>query len=69
MPAANAWFYPLLRVLFPDQVSTMREVGLPMINSALNGYPKQVPEIKDIKSLAKPWTNHDARTHTVSSSS
>jgi hypothetical protein len=47
------WFYPLLLVLFPNQVSTMREVGLAMINSVLKGYPKQVLEIKDIKSLAK----------------
>jgi hypothetical protein len=31
----------------------MREVGLAMINSVLKGYPKQVLEIKDIKSLAK----------------
>jgi uncharacterized protein YbjT (DUF2867 family) len=45
--------YPLLRRLFPNQVSTMREVGLAMINSALKGYPKQILEVKDIKSLAK----------------
>ena len=45
--------YPLLRVLLPNQVSTMREVGLAMINSVLKGYPKQVLEITDIKSLAK----------------
>ena len=37
--------YPLLRVLLPNQVSTMREVGLAMINSVLKGYPKQVLEI------------------------
>jgi hypothetical protein len=58
LSAANTWtakhqtVYPLLRVLFPNQVSTMREVG-PMINSVLKGYPKQLVEIKDIKSLAK----------------
>lgn len=43
---------PLLRLLFPNQISTMREVGLAMINSVLKGYPKQVLEIKDIKILA-----------------
>ena len=47
------WLYPLLRVLLPNQVSTMREVGLAMINSVLKGYPKQVLEIKDINSLAR----------------
>ena len=43
---------PLLRLLFPGRISTMREVGLAMINSVLMGYPKQILEIKDIKSLA-----------------
>jgi hypothetical protein len=50
---AMGWFYPLLRVLFPDKVSPMPEVGLPMINSVAEGLPKQVVEIKNIKSLAK----------------
>jgi len=49
---AIGWLYPLVRVLLPNQVSTMREVGLAMINSVLKGYPKQVLEIRDIKSLA-----------------
>jgi len=50
---AIGWLYPLLRVLLPNQVSTLRDVGLAMINSVLKGYPKQVLEIKDINSLAK----------------
>jgi len=44
---------PLLRLLLPDQVSSMREVGLAMINSVLIGYPKQILEVTDIKILAK----------------
>jgi len=47
------WLYPLLRVFLPNQVSTMRDVGLAMINSVLKGYPKQVLEIRDINELAK----------------
>jgi uncharacterized protein YbjT (DUF2867 family) len=47
------WLYPGMRVLFPNQVSTMRDVALAMINSVLQGYPKQVLEIKDINALAK----------------
>jgi uncharacterized protein YbjT (DUF2867 family) len=47
------WMYPLLNALFPANVSTMREVGLAMINSVLTGYPKQILEVKDIKLLAK----------------
>jgi uncharacterized protein YbjT (DUF2867 family) len=46
------WLYPFLRVLLPNQVSTMHEVGLAMINSVLKGYPKHVLEIRDINSLA-----------------
>src|SRR5579871_2321661 len=42
------WLYPVLRVLAPNQVSTMRDVGRAMINSVLKGYPKQILEIKDI---------------------
>lgn len=45
--------YPLLRILIPNQVNTMQEVGLAMINSVQKGYPKQVLEIKDIQLLAK----------------
>lgn len=50
---AIGWLYPLLHLLFPNQVSTMRDVGLAMIKSVLLGYPKQVLEIKDINSLAR----------------
>ncbi|MFY0252547.1 NAD-dependent epimerase/dehydratase family protein [Chitinophaga sp. 30R24] len=45
--------YPVLHALFPNQVSTMQEVGLAMINSVLKGYAQPILEIKDIKLLAK----------------
>jgi uncharacterized protein YbjT (DUF2867 family) len=45
--------YPLLRLLLPSHVSTMREVGLALINSVLKDYPMQILEIKDINALAK----------------
>ena len=45
--------YPILSAIFPNNSSTLREVGLAMINSVLIGYPKQILEIKDIKELAK----------------
>ncbi len=51
--SAIGWLYPVLRTLLPNQVSTMKDVGLAMINSALNGYPKPILEIKDINLLAK----------------
>ncbi|HTE32349.1 MAG TPA: NAD-dependent epimerase/dehydratase family protein [Chryseolinea sp.] len=45
--------YPLLKLLFPNQGSTVREVGLAMINAVLKGYPNHILEVKDIKALAK----------------
>jgi uncharacterized protein YbjT (DUF2867 family) len=45
--------YPLLRMVFPNHVCTLREVGLAMINSVLRGSPKQILEVRDIQALAK----------------
>jgi uncharacterized protein YbjT (DUF2867 family) len=44
--------YPFLRLLAPNQVSTMREVGLAMINAVLLDHPTSVLEIREIKALA-----------------
>lgn len=43
---------PLLKLLMPKQVSTMKQVGLAMINSLTKGYPKPILEVSDIKILA-----------------
>lgn len=43
----------LLALLMPKQVSTLKEVGLAMIHTALRGSSKQVLEVSDIKELAK----------------
>jgi len=48
---ALGWLYPVLRALLPNQVSTLRDVGRAMINSVLQGYPKQILEVKDINAL------------------
>ena len=47
------WAYPLLRVLLPNLVSTLHDVGIAMIRCAQQGYPKQILEVKDINALAK----------------
>jgi len=47
------FLYPALRSLFPKYVSTLKEVGLAMINSAIKGYEKPVLEVRDIVELAK----------------
>jgi hypothetical protein len=45
--------YPAFRVLLPKYVSTLKELGLAMINSVVKGYEKPVLEVKDIVELAK----------------
>jgi len=48
-----SWMYPFLKLLFPNGASTLAELGEAMINITLNGYDKQVIEVKDIIKLAK----------------
>ena len=45
--------YPLLRLILPKYVSTLKELGLAMINSVLTGYEKPILEVKDIIELSK----------------
>ena len=47
------WMYPFFRTFLPNYVSTLKELGLAMINAALFGYEKKILEIKDIRVLAK----------------
>ena len=46
-------FYPFFRLALPKFVSTLRELGLAMINSATQGYEKQILEVTDIVKLSK----------------
>ena len=45
--------YPFLRLVLPKFVSTLKELGLAMINSVIKGYDKTVLEVPDIIELAK----------------
>jgi hypothetical protein len=47
------WLFPVLVTLFPQYVSTLRQIGLAMINAARKGYEKQVLEVKDIVALSR----------------
>lgn len=44
-------FYHILKLLFPKYVLTLEEVGIAMINSAINGYDKNILECEDIRKL------------------
>lgn len=48
-----SWMYPFFRTVFPSFVSTLKELGLAMIQVTKNGYSKKVLEVKDIVKLAK----------------
>lgn len=49
----SSFLYPLLRVLFPNSVSTLKDVGVAMINCVDTGYEKSILEVKDINAVAK----------------
>ncbi len=48
-----SWLYPVFRFIFPKYVSTLKELGLAMINVVIKGYPKSVLEVNDIVKIAK----------------
>lgn len=50
---ALRWLYPVLHRLFPNFVCRLRDVGVAMINSVNNHYPKAVLEVPDIVALSK----------------
>jgi hypothetical protein len=45
--------YPVFRTLLPKYVTTLKELGSAMINSAIYGYDKPILEVKDIIILSK----------------
>jgi len=44
---------PVVKILFPGFVCTLKEIGQAMINSVLNDFNKKILGVKDIKALAK----------------
>lgn len=48
------WMYPLLKVVIPNGVSTLRQVALAMIHLVNRDFPKTIVTVKDIKLLASP---------------
>ena len=47
------WLIPVIRLVAPGSICTLKELGLAMITVATKGYEKQILEIKDIKVAAK----------------
>jgi hypothetical protein len=47
------WLLPVIKLLAPGSVCSLKEVGLAMINAVEKGYEKQILEVKDILALSK----------------
>jgi uncharacterized protein YbjT (DUF2867 family) len=47
------WLFPIIRIVSPKYICTLKELGLAMINSVTKGYEKQTLEVKDILALSK----------------
>mgnify|MGYP001333529595 FL=1 len=47
------WLMPVLRTFTPNFISTLKDIGLAMINAVVIGYSKNILEVKDIKTLAR----------------
>jgi len=47
------WLLPVIRMIAPKYISSLKELGIAMINSVRKGYKKQILEVKDILALSK----------------
>lgn len=47
-----AWMYPVLKLLFPGSVCTLKQVGQAMINCVTKSPDRPIAEVKDIKEIA-----------------
>lgn len=47
------WLLPVIRLLAPNYITTLKQLGIAMINATTKGYEKQIMEVKDILELSK----------------
>lgn len=47
------WLIPLIKLISPGSVSSLKQLGIAMINAASKGYEKQTLEVSDIVALSK----------------
>ncbi|MFY7963991.1 MAG: NAD-dependent epimerase/dehydratase family protein [Chitinophagaceae bacterium] len=47
------WLLPIIKIIFPNYIISLTQLGDAMINAATKGYPKQILEVSDIALLAK----------------
>jgi hypothetical protein len=51
------WMFPFFKLVFPNSTSTLKQVGLAMINCLIIGSDKQILEVKDINKLGDSGTH------------
>ncbi len=44
---------PVIRLIYPNGICSLEEIGLAMIHSVTRGYPSRVLEVRDIRALAR----------------
>ena len=47
------WLIQIVKMLAPNYICTLKELGTAMINATTKGYEKQILEVKDILALSK----------------
>lgn len=47
------WLFPIMAILTPNLIITLKELAAALINASLIGYSKPILEVKDMKILAK----------------
>ena len=53
------WLIPFIKEVFPNFISSMKQVALSMIYASQNGYKQNVIYVKDIKYMAKALNNNN----------
>ena len=48
-----SWIFPVLKLIAPNYVTSIKDLALAMIYASISGYGKSVLEVKDIKLLAR----------------
>ncbi|MGL4630742.1 MAG: NAD-dependent epimerase/dehydratase family protein [Leadbetterella sp.] len=48
-----SWMYPFFKLIMPNSLSKLSELGQAMVNACAKGYEKQIIEVEDILVLAK----------------
>ena len=46
---------PIIKIMAPKSIVTLKQIGDAMINATTKGYEKKILEVKDIIMLSKTW--------------